>query len=462
MSERNSIIQAAFEAQQEFNLFEAKCDPRYMDIGKTSRMNELLDRMHTAQEAAGGKVFRIPDFNLPYLQESIAKLNKAATKLGCEPIEIETVPAERLERKGEIIERLYVVVHGRAPKLAGWRFVATLEHDEGDVIIRRLPTFEGEADLSAYRNASPEHCDHCGFKRYRKDTYVVQHEDGTLKQVGSNCLADFLGHQNPQAIARFCEMIAYLMDDFSEAEEDYEGSNGPRPERRFDTPFFMTHVACMIREHGWVSKTAARNSDQHATAEFAEQNMFNQIKRITDRQGAQMWIDPTEEDQALAVQAIEWVRDLTEDEIRPTERSDYLYNLYTVLKKDSIRERQMGIAASGIAAYQRKLEQEIKRANDEKNGKVEAFIGEIKERRVFRFTVERIFSYEGDGYYSDVYYKHIMRDESGATLVWNGSRSLEQGKSYEGKFTVKKHDDGKYGKQTQITRPGKDLKEIAC
>jgi hypothetical protein len=83
----------------------------------------------------------------------------------------------------------YVIVKGETPRVAGFEFLATLEHEEGGTIIRRMPRFGEDAekgdgiDLSAYREACPR-CDHCGLERHRKDTYLVRNaETAEIKQV---------------------------------------------------------------------------------------------------------------------------------------------------------------------------------------------------------------------------------------------------------------------------------------
>ena len=110
--------------------------------------------------------------------------------------------------------------------IAGWVFVATLDHeadegaDEGTAIRRapvgsRLISRIGEeaatavesADLTAYRHGGND-CDHCGFNRRRKQTYVLyEAETGELRQIGSTCLKDYTGAHNPERIAAWAEWL---------------------------------------------------------------------------------------------------------------------------------------------------------------------------------------------------------------------------------------------------------------
>ena len=175
----------------------------------------LTAEVSALRAEVGGSVFRVVDAKLADLTDRIAKLNKKAVKLGTEPISLivsderaqevikEARPAmdaveaslEAIEGTRNYVERVvdytFVIVNGETPMIAGWVFVATLDHeaDEGadqGVGIRRAPVgvflrsrigeeaaaaVEG-ADLTAYRHAGND-CDHCGFNRRRKQTYVL-------------------------------------------------------------------------------------------------------------------------------------------------------------------------------------------------------------------------------------------------------------------------------------------------
>src|SRR6266704_1131511 len=84
------------------------------------------------------------------------------------------------------------VVEGEPPKLNGWSFLATLTWDAGTLVTRTASGFTGTIDPGSIR---PGYCDHCKTERQRNDTYLVQSEGGTRRQVGSPCVKDFMGHQ---------------------------------------------------------------------------------------------------------------------------------------------------------------------------------------------------------------------------------------------------------------------------
>lgn len=458
-----TIAEATHTAQQELALAEDRywdAQGRSKTLGQDEQLHRQVDvaqaKVNDLQAKAGGAVFLIPTDNLSELNSKLAKLNKRAAKLDVAPVTIteHEVIEIKGQRKGEVIQKQYIAVKGQSPKLAGWQFVATLEHDENGVILRRLPTYEGAADLMPYRDASPENCDHCHLRRRRNDTYVIEHDNGSLKQVGSNCLVDFLGGQSPEQIARWCSYVADFIDGIDES--DHEGSNGPQPQKRYDVTFYLTHVACMIRTYGWKSRGQAQYSGG-ATADAANDNIYYQATQKKD-QGVPMWTDPIEADEATAVAAIEWVKTLTETDLE----NDYLYNLYTSLKGESIPATLFGIAASGISAHARAIEKAIKRQLRAEKPESQ-HIGTVGQRETFTLTITKIhWIADRYSYNDDSKPLIIMLDPSGNEVKWFASRLPGVGDTgndpivggtYEVKASVKRHEDNpQYGRSTMITR----------
>jgi hypothetical protein len=401
------------------------------------------------------ETFTIPKANLAKLTERIEKLNKRATKLGLKTISVEII-AEVTEHSDEgSRDVLDVQIEGEAPRIHGWQFIATLEHDEDGTVIRRIPTFsEDEFDLTQYRNATPETCDHCRYKRRRNDTYIVgftglddeervraEYEQrqamdptalnverlselerdlarrvGDTKQVGSNCLKDFTGHESPQQIAKFLEQVRELLEDVRGGGYS-DGGFVPR----FSTREYMAKVIHVARKIGWVSKKQAWEDGAQATASVAE---TVDVHRLTDQ------------DYRWADKIIAWAESLTEADLD----NDYLWNVHTVLKNGSLTARQFGIAASATQAYKR--------------AQGDSFIGTEGERMMIKFSVERFFD-NGD------YKTYVLRDCIGRTLKWSTGLELETGAAYRGSFNVKAHvTHDKYGKQTMINYP-RDLEKLS-
>jgi hypothetical protein len=151
------------------------------------------------KEMTENKTFNIPESNWFSFKSRFAKLQKKAEKLGVggsidykvlqeKHIWVDT--GDSIFETGKKIKVFEIEVFGDAPKYQGWTFIGRLEHDQViGTIVRSAP---GQTIPSKYYDAKHTNCDHCQTKRFRKDTFVLMHESGEYKQVGRQCIKDFL------------------------------------------------------------------------------------------------------------------------------------------------------------------------------------------------------------------------------------------------------------------------------
>jgi hypothetical protein len=365
--------------------------------------------------------FEIPAGNLARLQATIAELAKRQARIAARgalndytPIALvvgESVvretkqvigwannqPIERIER--EVFYRCTVT--GSAPRLAGWTFAATLQHEGEGTILRSVPGVE--ADLTPYRNVAPS-CDHCRVNRRRADTFVVVNEQGETRQVGRSCLADFTGCQSPERAARMAEILASVR----EACQSCMG--GARSEQVAEPLSFLAMVACSMRQFGWTSRTAARDSflPKEATADHAWLHLLATDQRLKERGEERMVPEPA--DLSLAADALLWAAEALERE----GLSDYEHNLRVSLAAGVVRSRTAGIAGSLLAAYQRAQGELRRKAEREQEQHVAAPTGRVE----FAGEVVSVKTVEGEwGVSRKMTVK--VRDAAGATwLCW--------------------------------------------
>lgn len=167
-------------------------------------------------DTTGHESFWIPVERVKELTERVAKLNKKADKLGVPHVSIivtdntkenTTKVAGRIAlRRGPILSwtSREVLLKGEAPKLNGWEFLSVVLHrPAGNEFVN---VQNANVDLSEF-NYTDKHCDHCNKLRVRNSTFLVRHDDGQIKQVGSTCLTDYTGVKSPQAHAKLLENI---------------------------------------------------------------------------------------------------------------------------------------------------------------------------------------------------------------------------------------------------------------
>ncbi len=356
------------------------------------------------------------------------------------------------------VARIPLTLTGETPRIQGWRFIATLQHLDGENVVRTLP---GEDLPVEYRTRGPM-CDHCCSLRRRNDTYVLRHEDGRTIQVGSSCLEDFLGSDDAAKLAARAETLALAL---AACEGDDEGFGGGVAEVLM--PEYLAIVAWCVRTIGWTSRTVARDTDGCATADCAWHLLFSAKARADAK------CEPTDDDKALALGAEGWAESLTDDAVNGA-TSDYLHNLRAVCRTGRVEFRTAGIAASVITAYQRHLGAE--RARLTRPATLDAYVGTVGEKVTFGLpaevtkkgtpkkgaptvlsaspvTLEFVTGYETAYGYTTVL---RFRTAEGATLVWKSTSAdlsrADVGKRYTLAGNIKSHEEYKGSKQTIVTR----------
>jgi len=398
------------------------------------------------------EVYTLRVGSLPWLQNRVDKLNRRSVRLGCEPVHLIVgeefdLPEMTNDSTGVTWtpRAVRVTLEGEAPKLNGWSLVAVKRLADTEALLLEVP---GKRCPVEFRNTSL-HCDHCNTERRRKDTFIVRHESGKLQQVGRSSLADFLGHQSPDAIARYAEVLHKLRVAICNADDEQEIMGRSREWLRVDAGYFVATAAVVMRRRGWVSRTAAREAfepkmatgdvvwwlctaarmDNEAREYIREHNI-----RVEDR-------DRTEAEAALA-----WGAGLS-----ASEENGYRYNLGVVARQGTFDFRACGLLASLIPAYRRYLDEEARRERARAAGG--GHIGDVGERLNIG-KVKVAFVREFDGRYGT---KHLVRmaDESDRVLVWWASSEPEWatvGAEVSVKATIAKHDDFRGESQTTVKR----------
>jgi hypothetical protein len=377
---------------------------------------------------AEGQVYDIPEAGFAWFKEKLTKLSKRSEKLVGERLFLTVVG---FHYEGEEINKrkiMEVFVAFPEPKLAGWEFVARIDHasEAGNVVRttgkRQLP--------EKYRTSDPI-CDHCGHKRRRRDTFVVHHtDDGVFKQVGSSCLKDFLGHGDADKWAKMAELVASI-GEFARSSGS-QGSTGLRDYSLVDTEFYMQAAAYAVTHWGWTSKAKAKTSGE-STASRTWSAMHDINRRL---------VSVTEEMKDLAEKAMEWGRSLAD---KPN-LNDYEHNASVVANLEALEGRHLGIAASIVGVYytnQRKLAgagQPVRQNS--------GFVGNEGEKIELEVKIDEVRDLDNS-------LMHKMHDRSGNRFTWFATRAALRDKLdnvVRIQATVKKHSEFRGVKQTILTR----------
>lgn len=293
------------------------------------------------------------------LEDRVAKLNKRAEKLGVEPMTLEvgersvvteqryigedpSIPGKHLFKEVKV-EYVTVAVKGQTPHLpGGWQFLGAIEHrgPAGNLV-------HGDDErLAGFRDSEPN-CEHCGLSRARKNTVILEDENGKLVQVGKSCVKDFLGyHSRPDAWLDWADEAGDLYS-FEEG-GDYVPS---RPTA--GTDYALATIAATVRRHGFTPKSSFNSIP---TAQIVKQILDPKPWRKSDEgtpfKAMVEAVEVNDEDRATADDVRTWASD-----IDPQTDNNYLGNLRVVLSEDTLDlNKDLGIAASAISARERDRE----------------------------------------------------------------------------------------------------------
>lgn len=399
------------------------------------------------------QTYEIRESRVEAAYEIVAKSNKRAAKVGASPITLRVVREfeKSFSRENALGEKVVyavryveVEVEGQTPKFEGWTFLATLDHShDTGTVVRAIP----DASLPESYWSSEPVCDHCETIRRRKDTYVIRHEDGTYKQVGSSCIEDFLGGKDPQSAIAELQAIHEICG-FLGGDGDDEGFSGSRGELRIGTSYWLRAAVAEIRMNGFLGNAKARDEGGESSSSRISSYFFGTAEDEKER-ASKFWAQVTDADGAVVEKLIEWAKTL---QVRAGD--DFLNNVRIVVTSSSLGFRDFGIATAAVIAYNREMSRRAEAAHDAANSQ---YVGEVGDRKVFEATLVALKTWEGN--YGTTFF-HKFVDATGNVLVWFGSSSLchhgsdevKVGEKVTFKATIKAHNDRQSVRQTILTR----------
>jgi len=386
--------------------------------------------------------YMIPEHRLAKLERKVKKLNRIAQKLGLPEIGFERLPGLTEWRDLTVMRDGYedtvkvqchpVRVSGVAPVLSGHSFVARIDHLTGGNLVM------GGKDLvfdPAWRTCDPW-CDHCQTVRARKTSYIVREEEtGETKQVGKSCLKDFLGHENPVAVAEFASFL-WEVEDGRLVDADPELDAGLKVEDFGFTPRHVLAVACaVIGAEGMYRPVNTDPREGTPTVAVVREFFATKDSRLGFNLG--------DVDFAGADRVIDWASGLS------GAADSYLSNIHVLVQEPAVTFKQFGILCSAPAAYERAMRKAMEEAERPEGGHV----GTKGEKAA------AVLLYTGNTYFDTQYgtqYVHFFETENADRIVWKSGNfpyGLNQGERYTAQFTVKEHGERNGKKQTVILRP---------
>lgn len=403
--------------------------------------------------------YLMPVFRLEGIEDAIAKLNKKAKKLGLPEIEF-TVDEEIIPKilRGSdecnnkiVINCRNIKIKGKFPHYEGWNFIATVDYGNSKKnLLRSVPSFDGKIP-NKYRTANIE-CDHCKTKRNRKNSFLILHEVEGWKQIGKNCIKDYLGGKSPHDIATvasdlfriLCEMEENGWDDFDPDKNEFWGGCGSTGVYLVNTEEAIAATIYLVDNFGYASAKMVQNDLASETTKSRVWDHFHPPKCQNPKDQEKFRIPFTEEDEKQTAEALKWLKQ------QDDENNDFIFNVKVACSLEYQEYKNLGYVCALVPAYQKAMH--IQKEHDvfSKLPTLDEYFGEIGQRlRSLSLTVIRVIPIEGY-FRGETTYLHICKDSEGRTVKFSHKEKHNQEIIVDG--TVKEHSTYKGTKQTALNR----------
>lgn len=414
-------------------------------------------------KAGYDSVQEIRAVSYPYFEHQIEKLNRRATKLGTPPIQLNIIETffKNVEGENSAIQKkekyVKVEITGEAPHVPGYDFLATIEHKGGGNIVRTVPGVDA-SKVKEFYDAKPEYCDHCKKKRYRIDTFIIRDQKtGNLRQIGRNCLSDFLGGRDPKAMLFWFALRDELNALYGESnrgggedEGGRNGRNGRRVEYAASPETILSVAAPLIQHYGYIKY----GGDNIPTSGMVRQLVF-QGRPVWDEGSTKLYDEWAGIVKAGAQQGklytdtvVNWFNSLPQSE---KDNNNFYHSIEVLLKGDDVNPRDVGYLTAIFPAYER-----YKGNVAQKESKSNEWIGTVGAKlpptRIK--VVNTTFIPNRNAYNAPDIQLCKMEDDAGNSYTWwnSSSTTLDRDASYTIVGTIKKHDEYHNRKTTTLTR----------
>lgn len=405
--------------------------------------------------APAGTVFSFPADRLPEARKRIEAANaRLARNSITERFTYTTTEYLQKSETGALAQFVRLELSAPQISFSGYTFLAVVERPDGNLsdgaapeaalVVRSHPGVE----LGGWRPTTMR-CDHCGHLRSRAKTYLLAAADGNRLQVGSTCLAPFLGLRPSGLWALTYDGL----DDIEKYEaDDYFGTTPAARQRQMYAVREILAVALAVSDEGrgFVPRSAS-HAGKPATI---------------DTVGKVIWEGHRETHQDRAwraeqrAQAARHEADGTVDQVLTDIRalngdSDYVTNLQTIAAGEHVTARHMALLVSALRTYRVAREKAATQATY-----VPGFMAPVETKvEGERLTVVRVrhTQEEGWGYNAGLVERTqvVMHDGAGHEVVWWAStkQDVEEGQVLllTG-GSVKAHKEYQGRDQTVLTR----------
>ncbi len=394
------------------------------------------------------KTFEIPESKLKAIMARADKIAKRAERHGFPSPTVKLI--ERKQKTFEVHDPLahvrghesntkvmgfpmaVVQVEGCEPRVGEWNIVGYRYVAYNRAIPGEVPRYFHTGDIPAEKQHGGELCcDHCNTKRRRSETLIVCNDAGSVVEVGSTCLADFVGASFNEGFLGTVRDAGLLLGEIESASN--WSLDDPDLDLREEVRTILAVASSIVRAEGFVNYKTSRDSNIESTSSL----VAAEVHRLNNANVDQSSVMVIESDFEQADQIISFFKESTDD-------NPFFKSVRECIETGLVEPKNIGLLAAAAGSYLRIMEQQA--AREKGRGVVDksAHVGDEGKSVTFTATVKD--QRHVVTAYSD-FWAITFVDGSNNLYSWltNGKQDFVTGDRYEFKGTVKKHGVERFG-----------------
>jgi len=341
------------------------------------------------------KDYKVFEGNMEYLDKQIEKINKRARKNNLKEISYvinKEYFEDILEGKGEkeeIVKYFDITLQADEVKIEGYLILASLNHTYAGSgnIIKTL----SDKEIPVTYKTIDGNCDHCGTNRRRKETVLLEDENGKIIQVGKSCLKDFLGMDinDKMMYMEFLHMFEY--DENSLDEINPKNADSYKFEKYINTIGLLNIANEVIKHFGYVKTVDEFERESTKAKSLKLYNQMDCNRWISEEIDIHNKVSVKGYEDIEVLEALQWIQ-------AQENNNSYINNLQILCKSEYVNYRETGILCSLMTCYYKSKERENNKA-----------VKEESEKKIKEAINNEYFGNVGDKIQLDVIYYLIYK-----------------------------------------------------
>jgi hypothetical protein len=394
------------------------------------------------------KIFEIPESKLKAITARAAKIAKRAERYGFPAPTVKLIDTKL--KTVEVADPLAhirghetntkmigfpmvtIEVEGCEPRIGDWKIVGYRYVAFNRALPGAEPRYFHTGDIPVEKQHGGELCcDHCNTKRRRSETLIVCNDAGDAVEVGSTCLADFVGAEFNEGFLGSVRDAGMLLGEIESASNWSLDDTGL--DLREEVRTILAVAASIVRSEGFINFKVARAQNSPSTSAL----VTAEVHRLNNPNVDQSTVLVIESDFQQADQITDFFK-------ASTDETPFFKSVRDCIATGLVEPKNVGLLSAAAGSYLRIMEEQKAREKGKSVVDKSTHVGEINKSETFTATVKgkrHVVTTSSD------FWAVTFVDGGDNLYSWltNGEPDFVTGDRYEFKAIVKAHGEERFG-----------------